>query len=192
MKNRGPKRQFDPATCPKRYGRSGSRRSSNTVWARRYLGRLAPTLQALPTVIWHTPLEQYVNHTVAEIRQLKTHGEKRVRVVLEVFHIVHEVLAGAGKCPHLSLRLVPSFIQPIENWLAEVAARPVLPTVEEIRDHLAVPLLNQIKIDAGDTIHELSESRLGINGPPQSVRQQAKRKESLGPACTSCSRIAAG
>ena len=36
------------------------------------LGRLAPTLQALPTVIWHKPLSDYVNYTVAEIRQLRT------------------------------------------------------------------------------------------------------------------------
>jgi hypothetical protein len=40
---------------------------------------------------------------------------------------------------------------------------------------LAVPLLNQVQIDAGPTIHELSEGRLGVSGPPQSVRQQAKR-----------------
>ena len=48
------------------------------------LGRLAPTLQALPTVIWRTRLNNYTHYTVAEIRQLKTHGEKRVRVVLEI------------------------------------------------------------------------------------------------------------
>ena len=63
---------------------------------REKLGRLAPTLLALPTVIWHTPLEYYMQYSVSEIRQLKTHGEKRVRVVLEVFYIAHEILADAG------------------------------------------------------------------------------------------------
>lgn len=138
------------------------------------LGRLAPTLQALPTVIWHTPLENYVNHTVAEIRQLKTHGEKRVRVVLEVFYLVHEMLSGAGSQPHLA-RIVPKFIGPIENWIEGVLSRPGIPTPEEIRQHVSVPLLNQILVDAGESIHELSEGRLGISGTPQSVRQQAKR-----------------
>jgi hypothetical protein len=142
---------------------------------REKLGRLAPTLQALPTVIWHTPLEFYVNHTVAEIRQLKTHGEKRVRVVLEVFYLVHEMLASAGKAEHLRLRIVPAFIQPIENWIARTLSRSGLPTRDEVRDKLAVPLLDQILIDSGPTIHELSEARLGVSGPPQSVRQQAKR-----------------
>jgi hypothetical protein len=142
---------------------------------REKLGRLAPTLQALPTVIWHTPLGQYVDHTVAEIRQLKTHGEKRVRVVLEVFYLVHEMLASAGTEHHLALRIVPKFIEPIENWIAQALQLPGVPSSGDVRDHLAVPLLNQIHIDAGPTIHELSEGRLGVNGPPQSVRQQAKR-----------------
>jgi hypothetical protein len=142
---------------------------------REKLGRLAPSLQALPTVIWHIPLDQYVNHTVAEIRQLKTHGEKRVRVVLEVFYLVHEMLATAGSQQYLALRIVPKFIQPIESWFSQVLAQQGTPTVEEIRDHLALPLLAQINVDAGETIFELSEGRLGISGPPQSVRQQAKK-----------------
>ncbi len=139
------------------------------------LGRLAPTLQALPTVIWHTPLELYANHTVAEIRQLKTHGEKRVRVVLEVFYLVHEMLSTAGTSEHLALRIVPKFIQPLESWISQALHRPGVPSSDEVRDFLAVPLLNQIQIDAGPTIYELSEGRLGISSPPHSVRQQAKR-----------------
>ncbi|MGD9723291.1 MAG: hypothetical protein AB7O59_18340 [Pirellulales bacterium] len=139
------------------------------------LGRVAPTLQALPTVIWHTPLSHYVNRTVAEIRQMKTHGEKRVRVVLEVFYLVHEMLSNAAAQQHLALRIVPKFILPLESWILEVLERPGLPTHDEVRDHLAVPLLDQVLIDAGETIHELSAGRLGVAGPPQSVRQQAKR-----------------
>ena len=112
---------------------------------REKLGRLAPTLQALPTVIWHTPLEFYVNHTVAEIRQLKTHGEKRVRVVLEVFYLVHEMLSSAGSSEHLSLRIVPKFIEPIEAWICTRRSnRQVFPRREEVRDHLTMPLLDQI------------------------------------------------
>ena len=34
------------------------------------LGRLAPSLQALPTVIWMTPLGEYVGRPLSEIRQL--------------------------------------------------------------------------------------------------------------------------
>lgn len=139
------------------------------------LGRLAPTLQALPTVIWHTPLDAYVNHTVAEIRQLKTHGEKRVRVVLEVFYLVHEMLSGAGTAEHLALRIVPKFVLPLEDWVAKILHSGDLPSRDEVAQNLTLPLLHQIHNDAGPTIHELSEGRLGVSGPPQSVRQQAKR-----------------
>src|SRR5262249_9344896 len=76
---------------------------------------------------------------------------------------------------HLAPRIVPKFILPIENWLLQVLERPDLPTPDEVRDNLSIPLLNQIRIDAGETIYELSASRLGGDGPPQSVRQQAKQ-----------------
>ncbi len=49
------------------------------------MGRLVPSWQSLPTVIWHTRLEKYCDLSIAEIRRLKTHGEKRVRIILEVF-----------------------------------------------------------------------------------------------------------
>ena len=141
---------------------------------REKLGRLAPSLLALPTVIWHTPLDYYMQHSVSEIRQLKTHGEKRVRVVLEVFYIAHEILADAGTDKHVAIRFVPKFILPLERWIAECLSRPDVPPIEEIRDKLTVPLLNQLKIDAGDTIYGLSAGRLGINGDPQSVRNQSR------------------
>ncbi len=166
---------FDPAIVSEALWAQWQRTVIEHGVGREKLGRLAPTLQALPTVIWHTPLEQYVNHTVAEIRQLKTHGEKRVRVVLEVFCIVDEMLSGAVTEQHLALRIVPKFILPLETWIAQVLQRPGVPSSDEVRDHLTVPLLDQIRIDAGPTIHELSEGRLGISGPPQSVRQQAKQ-----------------
>ena len=126
-------------------------------------------------MIWHTPLEYYMQHSVSEIRQLKTHGEKRVRVVLEVFYIAHEMLADAGTDKHLAMRLVPKFIQPLERWIADWMSRPGVPSAEEVREHLTVPLLDQLKIDAGDTIYDLSAGRLGIEGDPQSVRHQSKQ-----------------
>jgi hypothetical protein len=75
----------------------------------------------------------------------------------------------------LALRIVPKFVLPLESWVTEVLERPGLPTPDEVRDRLAVPLLDQVLVDTGETIHELSAGRLGITGPPQSVRQQAKR-----------------
>lgn len=139
------------------------------------LGRLAPTLQSLPTVIWHTSLDAYLNYSVSEIRQLKTHGEKRVRVVLEVFYVVHEMLSNASKQSHLDIRLVPKFIAPIDEWISDIAERGQVPSADALRDMLVIPILKQIEVDAGPTVHALVTDRLGVTGDPQNVRTQARR-----------------
>ena len=141
------------------------------------LGRLAPSLQSLPTVIWHTPLGYYVDYTVSEIRQLKTHGEKRVRVVLEVFSIVHEAYSNVRPEGHLSLRLMPKFVLPIEEWIRKTASEGTLPSPAEVRERVAHPLLEQVEVDAGPAIYELAAGRLGVNGKAETVRQQAKDRK---------------
>jgi len=167
--------KFDPAIVSEALWTQWRDTVRDRGMGREKLGRLAPTLQALPTVIWHTPLEQYMDYTVAEIRQLKTHGEKRVRVVLEVFYIAHDILSQSNSESHLSIRLVPKFIEPLERWITDATQKPGIPSPEEVREHLAIPLLAQTNTDAGPTIYELSHGRLGIDGPPQSVRDQSKR-----------------
>lgn len=138
------------------------------------LGRLAPSLMDLPTVIWNTPLEFYIEHSLAEIRRLKTHGEKRVRVVLEVFYRVHETLDLAQGQPHLAIVLRPKMVPALEGWSMEQLAGDGPLERSDVLEHLTRPLLNQILADAGQTVHNLAAGRLGIEGAPQSVRQQAR------------------
>ena len=139
------------------------------------LGRLAPTLQTLPTVIWHTPLNYYLNYTLVEIRQLKTHGEKRVRVVLEVFFVANTILADAGTQEHLQVSLVPQFTIPLRAWIEEVIKCESPPSNEAITNQLAIPMLDQIEHDAGDLVHNLAEGCIGLQSSPQSVRTQSRR-----------------
>ena len=142
------------------------------------LGRLAPTLQSLPTVIWHSPLSTYLDYTLAEIRALKTHGEKRVRVILEVFYSIHQLFAGASPekmAHHLTLRLTPKFTSPIQAWIDRTLGQPGIPDSREVRQSLSIPLLRQLRLDAGDNIADLAESRLGVNRPSESVRSLSRR-----------------
>ena len=164
-RRKSPRPMFDPAIVSEALWTQWLETARKHDVGREKLGRLAPTLQALPTVIWQTPLEFYMQYSVSEIRQLKTHGEKRVRVVLEVFHIVHEMSADVAADRHLSVRLVPKFIEPLEETVAEWLRRSDAPTPEEVREELTVPLLDQLRIDTGDTIYQLSCGRLGIDGP---------------------------
>jgi hypothetical protein len=161
-------------------------RVSEVVWAKwqqtarqhaigqELLGRLAPSLATLPTVIWTAPLNFYLDQTLGEIRQLKTHGEKRVNVVLEVFHNVHNLLSHIDEHGGLAVRLAPRYIAAVEDWMAEAKTRSFPPGLEEVEQNLVEPLLKQLEIDVGDTVSKLARGRLGVGAKAESVRNQSK------------------
>lgn len=138
------------------------------------LGRLTTSLQSLPSVVWNTPLGFYLDMSLAEIRELKTHGEKRVAVVLEVFHNIHEMLSHIDPAGGLAVRLAPRTIASAEDWMAEARSRPYPPGHEEMGQSLIEPILQQLAIDAGDTVANLARGRLGIGNDAESVRNQSK------------------
>jgi hypothetical protein len=139
------------------------------------LGRLAPTLQALPTVIWHSRLEEYADRSLAEIRSLKTHGEKRVNAILEVFCTVHEAFSTATLQENIDVVIVPRFVPPLTRWLLEaVVNEPDLPPADELHKRIVKPMINQVKIDLGDQVAGLAAARLCLDENAPSVKQQAE------------------
>jgi hypothetical protein len=138
------------------------------------LGKLAPSLQALPTVIWHSRLEEYAGKSLAQIRRLKTHGEKRINAILEIFCTVHEALATATLQENIDVVITPRFIPPLERWLNETIRVPELPDVEELHERVVRPMIAQIKIDIGDDVADLAAARLSLDENAPSVKQQAE------------------
>src|SRR5262245_8692699 len=138
------------------------------------LGRLAPPLQTMPTVIWHSRLEEYVDRSLADIRSLKTHGEKRVNAILEVFCTVHEALATATLQENVDVVVMPRFIPPLTRWLMETVGQPELPALDELHQHLVKPMVRQIKIDLGDLVAGLAGARLRLDEDAPTVKQQAE------------------
>jgi len=167
--------RFDPVAVSE----SSWERWQNT--ARRFelgnesLGRLAATLRTLPTVVWKIPLNRYLGLSLGELRTLKTHGDKRVRAVLEVFYTIHRILQGSERYGRLLVQPIPFFVVPIEQWIRKELNCPEVPRLEDLRQNLALPLLNQIEIDAGETVHRLAAGRLGIESPVENAREQAHR-----------------
>jgi hypothetical protein len=171
---RGEDGQFDPS------------RVSEMVWmhwrdtVRRHgvgnekLGRLTTSLQLLPSVVWDTPLSFYLDLTLGQIRELKTHGEKRVAVVLEVFHTLHEVLNHVDPQGDLAVRLAPRTIVGAEEWMTEARGRSFPPGRDEVEQRLVEPIVQQLAIDAGETVATLTRGRLGIGVNAESVRNQSK------------------
>jgi len=138
------------------------------------LGRFAPSLRGMTRVVWNATLGQYSDRSLAEIRGMKTHGEKRVRAILEAFHSVHALVAQMGVQEHLVVRIVPRRVDRVERWIHGVLQTPGLPSEREIFENFTTPLLEQIRIDATRQIANLAENRLGIGGPITSVRQAAR------------------
>ena len=137
------------------------------------LGRFSPSLDRLPRVLWTTPLETYLGLHLSEIRSLKTHGEKRVRAVLEVFGALHRIISHLGEHPSLAVRIAPRTIAVVESWVSSALLRPEPPHVDEIRDRLLTPLVEQVRIDGGEQIASLVENRLRSRA--FNVQQAARR-----------------
>ena len=133
-----------------------------------------------PDVAEHDPrdlehaLEAYTQFSLSEIRSMKTHGEKRVRAILEVFHSVHVLVANMGTQDHLVVRIFPRRIDQVEQWIGLALQTPGVPTTQELFENVVSPLLEQVRTDATQQIASLAENRLGISGPITSVRQAAR------------------
>lgn len=141
------------------------------------IGRFAPSLQAIPSVIWDSPLATYLDTTLADMRDMKAHGDKRLRAVVEVFFYVHRVLGHSTPARHLIAALRPAFAVAVEQWLWESLAREEIPDIQDLIQNLVLPLLNQIELDGGDVVGRLTTGRLGVESPPESVIEQAERMQ---------------
>ena len=166
---------FDPTVVSEQLWQTWCESVRRGNFADRTLGELAPTLTRLPTVIWNTPLSDYVDLSLAQIRGRKTHGEKRVHAVLEVFCTVHEATSTASLAENMAIDVLPDFIRPVTQWLATTLPSQRGVNAAEVRRQLAVPLVQQIEIDLGGNVAQLAGERLELDGPAPPVRQQSER-----------------
>ncbi|RIK84042.1 MAG: hypothetical protein DCC68_02500 [Planctomycetota bacterium] len=139
------------------------------------IGLVVPSLDRVPSVIWQAPLSRYADKSLAEIRAMRTHGVKRMGVILQAFYFVHRAWQETRDAAAVRAALVPTFIAPIERWLAECADRKTAPGEDALRAQLIEPLLAQIQVDCGEMVAKLARDRIGLDGRPMSVRSQARR-----------------
>lgn len=135
------------------------------------LGRLAPSLKRITRVIWNEPLKDYLDATIQDLREKRSFGERRLTAVLEVFGSIHEVLKNVEPQSHLAIELAPRRIAAMQRWILETWQIGKVPSQEEIKQNFIIPLLEQGRIDTAEQTVALVEQRLGVNGPPVSVRQ---------------------
>lgn len=170
--------QFNPDTVSEQVWLQWRQLVQSRGLAFERVGRLCPALHDVPTVIWNKQLGFYLNYSLADIRALKTHGEKRVRVVLEVFHSLYKMLTAVESLGGLAIRLAPRFAIEIENSVAAFRSRNTAPSREEIEHAIVQPLLRQLELDCGEIVGGIARQRLGIGLAAGeeiiSVRNQAR------------------
>jgi len=136
------------------------------------LGRFLDSLHKLPRIHWMTPLADYVDASLEEIRRKKTHGRKRVAAVIEAFGAL-DALLPREPLKQFAVRIVPAFAVPIEAWLMEALDRSDTPTFTEVRRQAIEPILDQVRRDVGDVVADLAAGRLRLNKQHRSAKQAA-------------------
>ncbi|HWB11196.1 MAG TPA: hypothetical protein VG826_18350 [Pirellulales bacterium] len=132
------------------------------------LGRFAPSLRQIPRLMWRKRLDDYLSLSLAEIRALRRHGEKRVAALIEIVGGLHKITEHLASQPHVVVRIEPRFVAQLEDWFAAFSlavssrnrAAPAPGkgegTGRELPDDLSVcreliePLIEQARIDVGD------------------------------------------
>jgi hypothetical protein len=63
----------------------------------------------------------------------------------------------------------------VGRFLEEVERNESQLTEQDIRERVAAPIIEQLRVDLGELVHSIVRERFGISGPSQSVRTQASR-----------------
>ncbi|MEA1951430.1 MAG: hypothetical protein U9N87_08600 [Planctomycetota bacterium] len=166
---------FDPSTVSEVVWSKWRATIVNRGFEDETLGRLAPNLRGMTRVNWNARLGEFTGHTLAEIKARKTHGEKRMHALLEIFHGLHKLLSNMGNEEHLVVRVCPHRIDAVQQWVAQTMQATTMPDKTEIFEQFVKPLLDQLHVDATEQIANLADDRVGLSGPITSVREVARR-----------------
>jgi hypothetical protein len=137
------------------------------------LGRFAQDLHELPRVIWSAPLSVYAAATLEEIRRMKTHGEKRVRAIVSIFGQLHARLTQHGLAGLKGL--TPQRIDDVDAYVMSALRSGQPLSLSDLRTKFVLPLVEQIRLDAGPGTADLVLGRIGWEGQKLSVRRAAMK-----------------
>ncbi|MBL8889030.1 MAG: hypothetical protein JNL67_03570 [Planctomycetaceae bacterium] len=138
------------------------------------LGRLARNLIEITSVIWNTPLGNYLAYSLEELRQLRTYGEKRVSSILEVFYTIDLSMSAMPEGGHLILRLEPRYVHDVETAIFEIMSQVSAPQAKVIQHSVITPILTQLRLDMGDFAYDLVRDRVGAGTKAKAIREQSE------------------
>jgi hypothetical protein len=82
------------------------------------------------------------------MRDIRTHGEKRVTAILKIFHCICSIVSKLENSKRLVTRLAPKDIAHVEAWSMQTLSKRGRPTKADIEANYILPLLAQLRIDA--------------------------------------------
>lgn len=138
------------------------------------IGRLCRSLEEMPRVLWNKPLSTYCRVSLGELRSMKTHGERRVYAILNLFRDIFEVASKFKDVPRLRVRMSLRWTDDMQQWMQEKIEVGPFPLKKEVFERFIGPCLSQLQVDSTESVVQLAESRLGFHGPITSVRQSAR------------------
>jgi hypothetical protein len=123
--------------------------------SREPLGRLVPALRELPRNLWHALPANYSAITLADLRELPSHGSKRVQIILETFRKLHALLESLGDSSTLAVLPLPRFARETLSLQAAVPSLGRSLTVDDLQVRLVGPLVEQLDRDAKPKVAEV-------------------------------------
>jgi hypothetical protein len=145
------------------------------------LGRLANSLHDLPRPMWHTPLANYVNLTLEETNRLHTHGERRLSAILQIFHDLYELLGAQQSAGHLCVTVESKLVRQLGSWTKHWLDSVQSPDPDEVRRGFVTPIVEQLQIDAGDSLAEMAITCIGKTHPGPRILNMSQGRPSFSP-----------
>lgn len=167
--------EFDPQNVSETQWRHWCQTIERWNLSTETLGRLASSLQTLPSTLWRKTFRDYARYKLTEIRGLKSHGSKRVCAIVSAFYNVNRLISNCDEQIPFKIHLVPANIADAEEGITSLLAGPETITKERIHKLIFVPLADQIQRDLGQTSIEVLQCRLGIEMAPMSVNAMSKK-----------------
>ena len=102
--------------------------------------------------------------TLDDVGRLNTHGQRRLSAIFQIFRSLYELLGNDGSTGHLCVTVEPRFVRQLDGWTSHWLNSRLLPDPEELNRGLITPMVDQLRIDAGDSLAELAFASIGASG----------------------------